>query len=250
MSNPHDPPRSRGSILNLIAHELSNSEQLAASADGSDLPEKQRETLEALLRHHQLVRDVAVRVRNLGGQRPNIVAYITPTNTSIGAGIKNQLSRYLRSMEVDLRSVLYVVRETLPQSSTGIIDEVALSAIPIEQRSKTEADVPATWIEERLSAIWQELFGFDNFSVEDNFFEMGGDSLLAVRALSAVRRELGVELPLTLVFQQEITIRTLAITIEKILAAESGLDPECAVRELRQLTSEQIRNLVQRKASA
>ncbi|MBA6262314.1 phosphopantetheine-binding protein, partial [Colwellia sp. Bg11-12] len=68
---------------------------------------------------------------------------------------------------------------------------------------------PETKMELAVQAIWSELLGQDNISVDANFFEIGGHSLLGIRLASACRERLGVELPLKVLMEGP-TIRCLA----------------------------------------
>ncbi len=73
---------------------------------------------------------------------------------------------------------------------------------------------PAEPWEHELAAIWQELLGLDKISVHDNFFQLGGDSLLATRVLSRVQRARGVELALSDFFEAA-TLRELATSARR-----------------------------------
>ena len=60
---------------------------------------------------------------------------------------------------------------------------------------------PGNEVEEKLVAIWREYLGVDRIGVRDDFFELGGDSLLATRIHAQIRRDLGIELPLAKMFE-------------------------------------------------
>ncbi len=68
---------------------------------------------------------------------------------------------------------------------------------------------PTGELEGAIAAVWQELLGISRVGVDDNFFQLGGDSLLAIRLLSRLRHELGVELSL-MDFSTSATVRRLA----------------------------------------
>ena len=59
---------------------------------------------------------------------------------------------------------------------------------------------PANDIQRRLVALWGEFLGIDDIGIRDNFFALGGDSLLATRVFAAVKREFGVDLPVKRMF--------------------------------------------------
>ncbi|HEY3571487.1 MAG TPA: condensation domain-containing protein, partial [Thermoanaerobaculia bacterium] len=67
--------------------------------------------------------------------------------------------------------------------------------------STAEPVFPGTEVEEWLAGIWREVLGVDHVGLHDDFFELGGHSLLAVRVLTRIRDGLGIDLPLTTMFE-------------------------------------------------
>jgi amino acid adenylation domain-containing protein len=88
----------------------------------------------------------------------------------------------------------YVVLDALPLSGNGKVDVTALPS-PWSPRPVPEVVAPRTPVEERLVAIWREVLGRDDIGTEENFFELGGDSLHAVQILGRLREELGFTEP-------------------------------------------------------
>jgi acyl carrier protein len=68
---------------------------------------------------------------------------------------------------------------------------------------------PETEMERRLIAVWQQVLGFEPIGVEDNFFDLGGDSLIAIKMASRLKQELGMDFPVAKLYQG-VTVRTLA----------------------------------------
>jgi len=95
--------------------------------------------------------------------------------------------------------------------STGktILEAMSQGARKISQG----AILPATPVEEQLAGIWQELLGYDRIGVEDDFFALGGHSLIATRLVSRVSKAFGVSTSLEDVFDYP-TIRLLAAHID------------------------------------
>jgi amino acid adenylation domain-containing protein len=85
----------------------------------------------------------------------------------------------------------FVTLDRLPLSANGKVDHSALPA-PWEEAAVRQAVAPRDELEQRLHAIWSEALGHADFGVEDGFFDMGGDSLHAVRILGRLREEFGV----------------------------------------------------------
>ncbi|HZF09033.1 MAG TPA: amino acid adenylation domain-containing protein, partial [Thermoanaerobaculia bacterium] len=99
----------------------------------------------------------------------------------------------------------FVFLERLPLTPSGKVDRRALPDPVARRRRAGEAGsgVPRTPTEELLAGLWAELLGIEQVEVEigDDFFRLGGHSLLAVRLAAQLRDLLGVELPLTRLFE-------------------------------------------------
>jgi acyl carrier protein len=110
----------------------------------------------------------------------------------------------------------------------------------------TAYEPPRDELEERLAAIWQELFGIEPIGRDDNFLELGGHSLLAIQVTTQAQGLLGVDLPVTTLFEAP-TIAELAKAVrrargeddpeemEALLAMIEGLSPEEAAAKLAEL---------------
>ena len=81
----------------------------------------------------------------------------------------------------------------------------------------TDYMAPESEIEKRLSAIWQRVLGIETIGVNDNFFDLGGDSLLAVQLLSQIRQNFPVEFPLQQLLFDHSNIAKLAVAVEAAL---------------------------------
>jgi acyl carrier protein len=84
---------------------------------------------------------------------------------------------------------------------------------------------PSTPTEEQLARVWAEVLSIEQPGVEDNFFVLGGHSLLGVKLLSRIRDTFGVELPLGELFASP-TIRTLARLIEQQSPPSEPIQPQ------------------------
>jgi len=81
---------------------------------------------------------------------------------------------------------------------------------------------PRTPTEAMLARIWAEILGLDHVGIQDNFFDLGGDSLLATQVLSRVRQESQVELPLTLLFTNAFTVADVAEVIDQYVKKQAA----------------------------
>jgi hypothetical protein len=92
----------------------------------------------------------------------------------------------------------FVLLDTLPLTASGKVDRRALTAL---EEATPAHESPASWsarsaVELAVAGIWRELLGHDQFGAHDGFLEAGGDSLLAMRVLTRVRQQLGMEIAL------------------------------------------------------
>ncbi|HKV06940.1 MAG TPA: phosphopantetheine-binding protein, partial [Thermoanaerobaculia bacterium] len=104
---------------------------------------------------------------------------------------------------------------------------------------------PRTQTEEQLAAIWRELLDVDRVGVHDHFFDLGGHSLLAMQLLSRVREDLGVEVPLSALFERAPTVANLAQAASRYEVESAGDDEfAAALLELDALSDEEVRALL------
>jgi|SRR5690554_833401 len=110
--------------------------------------------------------------------------------------------------------------EAIPLSSNGKIDRKKLLSLFAKQgkneHSEANAPVlPKTKIEKELFSLWKHLLPETQFGVSDNFFEIGGNSLIAVRLTNDIEDQFGIKLPLSVFFQHSSVIE-LAHELEKL----------------------------------
>lgn len=109
----------------------------------------------------------------------------------------------------------FLLLDEIPLSGNGKVDR---SALPSPWRATTPENraLPRTELERKLYEIWCDALGHDGFGVEDNFFDLGGDSLHAVRMVARFRLELGIEKAgdevIDMLFQAS-TVRELAVAL-------------------------------------
>jgi len=107
----------------------------------------------------------------------------------------------------------FVVVDRIPYTANGKLDRLSLPAPTIGGGFEPRGSPPPSELETRLLGIWRGMLGIEDLGVEDDFFEMGGDSLLAWRLVVAAGQSLGVELPLVALFESGSTVRGMAASI-------------------------------------
>ncbi|HKO23004.1 MAG TPA: non-ribosomal peptide synthetase, partial [Candidatus Eisenbacteria bacterium] len=129
---------------------------------------------------------------------PRLVAYIiaAPGHVPTFQEIRRGLGETLPDVMVPSR---FVFLEEFPLLPNGKVDRGALPA-PSGQRPPASGShvAPRHLLEAQIADIWRDLLGVPEVGVHDDFFELGGDSLLAVRLIQRLEAEVGHELPLTL----------------------------------------------------
>jgi acyl carrier protein len=110
----------------------------------------------------------------------------------------------------------FVLLDALPLTASGKVDRRALAAL---EEAAPRHESPASWsagsdVELIVAGIWRELLGHDQFGAHDGFLAAGGDSLLAMRVLTRVRQQFGVEIALP-DFLSEPTVAALSVALER-----------------------------------
>jgi amino acid adenylation domain-containing protein len=155
------------------------------------------------------------------GDERRLVAYVVPAP---GAGLgRDALTAALRRSLPDyMVPATFVTLSGLPLTISGKVDRAALPA-PDATNMLRDSDrvAPRTEVETELAAILSSLLGVDEVSVQDNFFLLGGHSLLGTQLIARVRDVFGVELSLRTLFDAP-TIADLAAEIERARMAEAA----------------------------
>lgn len=151
--------------------------------------------IEALLRQHGSVQDVVVVVReDIPGNRA-LVAYVVPTEGGAGDGLRDYLKEKLPEYMVPSA---FVLLEALPLTPNGKLDRRSLPAP--EYGVGEQFLAPATPLHHQLVRIWEELLEVRPVGIRDNFFDLGGHSLLVVSLVDRIEQETGKKLALATLF--------------------------------------------------
>ncbi len=163
--------------------------------------------IEAVLCTSSLVKDAVVIAREDAEENQELVAYIVANKEEV-----------YRNNEVDISSLRDFLRSKLPEhmvpgrvvfvkffplTTSGKVDRKSLSD-PENLQSETVGVMirPRNPLEFQMTQLWEETLQRSSLNVTDNFFEVGGHSLLAVRLMAKVEKTFGKRIPLTALFQE------------------------------------------------
>lgn len=167
------------------------------------------EEIEALLAQHPVVRETAVVAVDRGSDDKRLVAYVVPSSelNSLGPALRVFLKDKLPGYMIPSA---FVILESLPSTPNGKVDRQNLrSRSRILAAGEPTPASGANTIESELLAIWRRTLGFHSVGILDNFFEIGGHSLLAAKLAKAIEKRFETKLPISILFQAP-TIQQLA----------------------------------------
>ncbi|APR75501.1 Malonyl CoA-acyl carrier protein transacylase [Minicystis rosea] len=179
--------------------------------------------IEASLRAHPDVHAAAVVLRDDRGGDPRLVAYVVPREPPApeAADLREHLAARLPPYMIPSA---FVALASLPIGPTGKLERRALPAP--EAVETTSFVAPRTDTERIIATIWEEVVGVPRVGVHDDFFELGGHSLLATQVMARIAEALGIELPLSALFEVK-TVTALAAIADLARGAPiSALDME------------------------
>jgi acyl-coenzyme A synthetase/AMP-(fatty) acid ligase len=169
--------------------------------------------IEATLAGHPAVQQAVVVAREDEPGEKRLVAYVVAQDAP--AELVERLRAHLRAKlpEYMVPSALMVL-DAMPLTPNGKIDRKAL---PAPQRAGLqEAYVaPRTATEETVMVVFREVLGRNDFGITDNFFDLGGHSLMAARLMHRLRAVSGILLPLRNLFERP-TVVGLAETMDRL----------------------------------
>lgn len=165
--------------------------------------------IEVALSHHPAVRQSVVVTRTDGGYDKRLVAYVVATTTheSLAEELRAFLAISLPSYMVPARILL---QETLPLSLNGKIDRDALPALqPVRSGLDSSASASSAGLEGLISQVWKRILNMESLGHNDNFFDLGGDSLKLIEAHAEIQKLVGREVSINDLFEYT-TIQSLA----------------------------------------
>ena len=174
--------------------------------------------IEAALRRHPGVREAAVVATTDAAGSKHLVAYVAARLGAApdGRGLRDALRSSLPAFMVPSA---VVALDALPLTANGKLDRDALTARGIpDDRVETDQVEPRTPTEHQLARIWADLVGVERVGIHDDFFDIGGHSLLVARLVARVAEAFGRDLPVRALFEAP----TVAALAERVDAASAS----------------------------
>lgn len=159
--------------------------------------------IESQIRKYIEVKDVAVWTPEDNNKERRLVAYIVLSDKRNEKDFPSTLQRKLKKhFPAYMIPEYVVVLEQLPRTSNGKLDRKALF-FPQEMNvsSNRKIILPKNEYEKVLLDIWKRVLGFSNLSVDDDYFERGGNSIQAARLFSNIEKKFNLRLPLAALYE-------------------------------------------------
>jgi len=169
--------------------------------------------IEAALGRAPGIRAAAAVVRDFGDSDVRIVAYVVAVESS--PPTVNELREHLRTVLPPYMLPQYIViLPKLPLTPNGKVDKKALPApLADEVEHGNQFSPPQTPTQVQLAGLWQDLLRANQIGLGDNFFDLGGHSMLATRLAARVRTQFGVDLSLRVIFSAQ-TLESMSARID------------------------------------
>jgi len=178
--------------------------------------------IEVVLTKYQGIRSAVVQC--LPNQQ--LVGYLVTE----GYVVKSELVAYIQNLlPVYMIPTHFIFLKTLPLNINGKVDYKALP-LPVTNEIGLDFYPPNTELEKALSSIWAEVLRMEQINIQANFFKLGGNSLIATKLISRVRKKYNLVLPLKYIYLYP-TIQELANQIEVLLWSKENQTQETTKEE-------------------
>ena len=154
--------------------------------------------IESVLNQCDIVRQAVVLAKEDKDKKKRLVAYV------VGKGdySRDKVIDFLRAKLPDyMVPTLWMELNELPLTSNNKIDRKSLPDFDAEEQIKDSFVAPRNETEKVVAEIWQGVLKLQRVGVEDNFFDIGGHSLLAVQIMTRIEKKLGKKMPIAVLFE-------------------------------------------------
>jgi amino acid adenylation domain-containing protein len=178
--------------------------------------------IETILLEHEQVRDAVADLCEFSNGQSAIVAYIVPQGEAVATEVlRTFLAARLTSYMLPSR---FIRVDSLPKMPSGKIDRKRLPPPDAQGGQEKPQLAPRTRTELEIAALWKDLLRIDAVGVQDDFFQFGGDSLLATRLAAQIREKFAIELPLGQMMKAP-TVEATAAFVDRVHPSANPLPP-------------------------
>jgi amino acid adenylation domain-containing protein len=176
--------------------------------------------IETVLTMHQGVKHVSVVAQTDENGTKRLIAYyacsseVGPTPRALRQFLQGKLPQYMVPS-------LFVALESLPLSTNGKVDRSALPAPVFGAADGASTEGPTNELDQTVLDLWRRVLRVERVGLDDNFFDIGGDSLLLVAVHSNLQKLLKIEIPVTDLFEYT-TVRTLGKHLREEAPAQAS----------------------------
>ncbi len=190
--------------------------------------------VEGVLSQNSAVQSIAVKIWEDKNGDNRLVAYVVPA-ANVNPGIEDLRRHISKQLPDYMVPSVFVFLDNLPLTPNGKLDERALPEPSLARPELAGAYIsPESPVEKLLAEIWTEVLGVERVGIQDNFFDLGGHSLLSVRLFVRIREVFDVNLPLNSLFRNP-TIEYLA----ELINEQAGLKTWSSLVEMQPYGSHQ-----------
>ncbi|HVR95613.1 MAG TPA: amino acid adenylation domain-containing protein [Thermoanaerobaculia bacterium] len=199
--------------------------------------------IESVLGQHPQVREAAVLVREDRPGDKRLTAYI------VGGVEVEDLKAFLRERLPEyMVPAAFLLLESLPLTSNGKVDRRVLPAPELQPEAEYVA--PRNPVEAVLASIWSKVLKAEKVGVHDNFFDLGGHSLLMTQVTSRVRRTFRVEVPLRAYFESPTVERLAQVVVAHETQPGQSEKIALALQKVKSMSAQQVKDELQVRQSA
>jgi acyl carrier protein len=177
------------------------------------------------------------------GAERRLAAYLVAVHDEAGAPLvldPDELRSQLRERLPEyMVPGAFVLLDALPLTPNGKLDRAALPR-PGAALLRREYVPPRTPEEAALAAVWARVLGVERVGALDDFFDLGGHSLLVMQVVARLRDETGVDLPVRALFETPVLADAAAAVVQAKLAHLSRDDLSTLVEEVAHLSEEEV----------
>ncbi|NEO73876.1 amino acid adenylation domain-containing protein, partial [Moorena sp. SIO3H5] len=164
--------------------------------------------IESTLTQHPTVKETVVLATEDNSGNKSLVAYIVLLSETPEGSQTEQIGKLKQYLKERLPEYMipsgFVLLPQLPLTPNGKIDRKALPVPDVASSVSTEYVAPETETQKALAEIWQEVLGIEQVGIHDNFFDLGGHSLTAVKLVSKISTIFNISLSVKTLFLQPI----------------------------------------------